>query len=333
MKNRGYSKIIAFVICLIGISAAMIIVFGLIENVIDKAENNIPAEDEFSYSAVPEGALYYENEWYLPKDSLETILILGLDKKLTDSSAERQNSEQADYLALLVMDNEQKSYTILHLNRDTMTDIPQIGITGQESGTIYAQLALAHTYGGDDRIRCRNTVKTVKNLLYGIDIKHYLSLTMDAVPILNDSVGGVEVQLMDDFTEIDESFVRDAMVTLYGEQALVYVQARSSLENSTNLHRMERQKQYLSALLTKIRNINLENTTDAILQISEYMVSDCTINQLSDLWERIGSYTCNDIQTLAGESVKGNEFMEYYVDETAVQKLVVELFYEPQKET
>lgn len=333
MKNRINSKIIAFFLCLIGISAAAVIVFGLVENIMNKTGNNRSAEDEFSYSAVAEGSILFENTRYLPKDSLETILILGLDKKLTDSSTNRQNSEQADYLALLIMDEEQKNYTILQLNRDTMTEISQLSVTGEKAGTIYAQLALAHVYGGNDRDRCRNTVRAVENLLYGIDIDHYLSLTMDAVPILNDSVGGVEVQLMDDFTELDASFVKDAVVTLHGEQALAYVQARSSLEDSTNIHRMERQKQYLSALLAKNNHLNLENAKDTVMQISQYMVSDYTINQLSELMNRLGSYTCNESLTLNGESVKGKEYMEYYVDEFEVQKLVIELFYTPMEET
>jgi len=330
MKNRIYLKTIAFLLCLIGISVLLFIVFGLIENIIDKAENNISAEDVFSYSGKTEGLLYYGSEWYEPKDSLESILVLGLDRKLTDSSEERQNSKQADYLALLILDQETQTFRVLHINRDTMTDIPQTDITGREYGTTYAQLALAHIYGSDDRAQCRNTVKTVENLLYGIDIDHYISLTMDAVPILNDSVGGVELQLMDDFTELDESFVKDAVVTLHGEQALAYVQARGSLEDNTNVHRMERQRQYLSALFGKYSSINMENTTDIMLQINEYMVSDCTIDQLSRLAERLGSYTNEGILTLEGEAVKGEKFMEFYIDESAAQAMVIELFYEPE---
>jgi len=36
MKNRIYLKTIAFLLCLIGISVLLFIVFGLIENIIDK---------------------------------------------------------------------------------------------------------------------------------------------------------------------------------------------------------------------------------------------------------------------------------------------------------
>lgn len=327
MNNRIFIKVIALHICLIGMSALLGVVFGLIEHAVDKTENNLYGDD-FSYSDYSGEQIYYESNRYIPNDSIESILILGIDNKM-DGSEERQNSEQADFLALVVIDKDEENYKILYLNRDTMTDIPQTDAFSEVYGHITAQLTLAHAYGNDDKVRCRNTVNTVENLLYGIDIDHYLSLTMDAVAVLNDSVGGVTVQLMDDFTDLDETYVKDAVVTLKGEQALAYVQTRKTLEDSTNLHRMERQKQYIAALLEKLSSYNFENTVDTMMEVNEYLVSDCTIDQLSRLIERLGSYTFEGTVSLEGESVKGAEYMEYYIDEQAAQALVVELFYEP----
>ena len=235
MKNRvSLGKATLIFVCLITGAVLLFGIFSLIESTLDKA-GNVGSEQENSRIS---GNILYESEWYMPKDSLESILILGIDKR-TDGTEDRQESEQADFLVLVVMDKEADSYRILHINRDTMTDIPQTDIFGEVYSHMRGQLTLAHTYGNDDKLRCRNVVNTVENLLYGINIDHYLSMTMDAVSILNDSIGGVTLQLMDDFTELDESFVKDAVVTLKGEQALTYVRARSSLEDSSNLHRME----------------------------------------------------------------------------------------------
>jgi anionic cell wall polymer biosynthesis LytR-Cps2A-Psr (LCP) family protein len=151
---------------------------------------------------------------------------------------------------------------------------------------------------------------------------------MDAVAILNDNVGGVTVQLMDDFTEWDASFVKDAVVTLMGEQALAYVQARGSLEDNTNLHRMERQQQYIAAFIEQLSGYEYENNVDTLMEVNEYLVSDCTIDQLSRMIERLGSYQYEGLVSPDGEAVKGSEFMEYYVDDKALQALVVEMFYE-----
>jgi len=325
MENRSLKKEIVVLICLVGI-LALVVVFGLIAKMDGKAGNNPFSDDEFSYSDYSGEQIYYESEWYVPNDSIESILILGIDKK-TDGSEDRQNAEQADFLAVVVINKEEESYRILHLNRDTMTDIPHTDAFGEVYGYIKGQLALAHTYGEEDKVRCRNTIDTVENLLYGVNIDHYLSMTMDAVSILNDSIGGVTIKLMDDFTELDESFVKDAVVTLKGEQALAYVQARGSLENNTNLHRMERQKQYIAALLEKMSGYDYENNMDILMDINEYLVSGCTIDQLSRLIDQLKSYTYEGTISPEGEAVKGTEFMEYYVDDQALQALVIEMFY------
>lgn len=327
MKTRSYKKEIILLLCLIGILAA-VIVCGLIER-FGKASDNPYGDDAFTYSDKANGQIYYESQWYVPNESVESILILGIDQK-ADGSKDRQNSEQADFLALIVMDKKEKTYQILHLNRDTMTEIPQVDAFGEVYGHIEGQLTLAHTYGDTDKVRCRNTVNTVEKLLYGINIDHYLSMTMDAVPILNDSIGGVTVELMDDFTELDESFVKGATVTLKGEQALAYVQERGSLEDNTNLHRMERQQQYIAALIEKLSGFEFENTVDTMMKVNEYLVSDCTVDQLSHMIERLESYTYEGTVSPDGEAVKGAEFMEYHVDEEALRKLVVGMFYELQ---
>ncbi len=326
MSKRTLGKGIVILLCLAGILALIVVGFYLVEHAVDKAEEKSSGDDEFSYSDYSGDQIYYEAQWYVPNENVESILILGIDRE-EEGSDERQNSQQADFLAIVVINKESESYRILHLNRDTMTEIPQTDEFGEVYGHFTGQLTLAHTYGADDKVRCRNTINTVENLLYGIDIDHYISMTMDAVPILNDSIGGVTVRLLDDFTNLDPSYVKDAEVTLMGDDALVYVQERGALEDSSNLKRMERQEQYISALLDKMSNFDIDNTTETMMKVNEYLVSDCTIDQLSRLIERIGSYTYGGTVDLEGEAVKGSRFMEYYVDDQVIQAAVVEMFY------
>ena len=59
------------------------------------------------------------------------------------------------------------------------------------------------------------------------------------------------------------------------------------------------------------------------------MVSDYTVEQISSLIEKLDGYTYDGILTLAGEAVRGNEYMEFRIDETAVRQTVVDLFYTP----
>ena len=279
---------------------------------------------------------YYNGTAYAKKENLETVLLLGVDKFEGETPEGYINNQQTDFLLLLVLDEVNETCTPIQLNRDTMTQIQILGVTGEPAGTFTGQLALAHTYGSGEEDSCENTVLAVENLLYGVGIDHYVSLTMDGVALLNDLVGGVTVEVLDDFSGIDDSLVQGETVTLQGQQALTYVRSRGGLEDSSNLHRMERQRQYLSALQQQLKAaVQQEDgfTLDALLQLNEYLVSDCTVDQLSDLGDSLAAYQVNDILTTPGEARKGEEFMEFTVDEDALQQLVMDVFYEPVEES
>lgn len=302
-----------------------------------------PVSSQRPSSAVEAGApvdgreiTYYNGTAYARREDLETVLLLGVDKFEGETPEGYVNNQQADFLLLLVMDKQNETCTPIQLNRDTMTQIQILGVTGEPAGTFTGQLALAHTYGSGEEDSCENTVLAVENLLYGMEIDHYVSLTMDGVALLNDLVGGVTVEVLDDFSGIDDSLVQGETVTLQGQQALTYVRSRGGLEDSSNLHRMERQRQYLSALQQQLKQASQQDsgfTLDALLQLNEYMVSDCTVNQLSDLGDSLAAYQVSDILTTPGDAQEGEEFMEFTVDEAALQQLVMEVFYEPVEES
>ena len=278
---------------------------------------------------------YYDGTAYARREDLETVLLLGVDKFEGETPEGYINNQQADFLLLLVMDKQHETCTPIQLNRDTMTEIQILGVTGEPAGTFTGQLALAHTYGSGEEDSCENTVLAVENLLYGIEINHYVSLTMDGVALLNDLVGGVPVEVLDDFSGIDDSLVQGETVTLQGQQALTYVRSRGGLEDSSNLHRMERQRQYLAALQQQLKAaVRQEDgfTLDVLLQLNEYMVSDCTVDQLSELGNSLAAYQVSDILTTPGDAREGEEFMEFTVDEDALQQLVLDVFYEPVEE-
>lgn len=286
-----------------------------------------------------EALTYYDGAWYRPRKKLETVLAIGVDQAAVDDTLLREDHpyEQSDFLMLLVLDRSSESYTVIHINRDTMAEIRVLDDdTNQFLGTFTGQLALAHAYGNRPEACCKNTVAAVSNLLYDVEIDHYLSLSMDGIPLLNDIAGGVTLEVMDDLTSVDSSFVQGKTVTLYGKQALSYVRARKGLDDPTNVRRMERQRQYLEALQAQLVECAGESdgfTTEALLELNDYMVSDCSIEQLSRLSDTLRDYSLTGYRTLEGEQMIRNEHMEYHVDQEALQKLVMELFYEPAEDT
>ena len=116
-----------------------------------------------------------------------------------------------------------------------------------------------------------------------------------------------------------------------GDEALTFVRWRSDALTTSNLDRMTRQRQYISALFDKYVSADIDNTLETMLKVNEHLVSDCTINQMSDLLETLQDYTYETTLTLPGEAILGSEYVEFHVDETQLQKMVVELFYVPQE--
>lgn len=278
-----------------------------------------------------EGWIEKDGQWYAPKSELETILIAGIDKmEPLEDSGSYNNDGQADFLLLGIFDELEETTTILHINRDTMAQIPVLGVTGQHAGSITGQLALAHTYGSGLHDSFQNTVQAVSDFLHGVEIDHYFGLTMGAVPYLNNLVGGVTVEVLDDFTGIDETLVKGETVTLMGQQALNYVRIRAGMEDSSNLNRMKRQQQYLEALAEKVQNLgdDFSISAEQISLLSDYVISDCSIDELKRMAEEFVNYEIQPMKDIKGTALKGEEYMEFYPDQQALEEQILELFYE-----
>ncbi len=280
----------------------------------------------------------YNGKEYKYKDNIETFLVLGLDRYKGAHSAESHESGvQTDFLMLFVFNNETKESTAIHINRDTMTKVNKLSVGGTSVVESYTrQIALAYNYVNDDndKIRCRNTKDSVEHLLNGVRVDHYLALTMDAVPVSCDLVGGVEVTVLDDFTGIDETLIKGEKVTLFGEQALRYVRTRQGLEDSTNTTRMVRQRQYINAFRDKVVScIEADNSfiVDFVDTIDEYVVYDSSNHKMQQFAEKFDDYDFLGIREIEGESKPGEEFMEFHPDENSIWDIVIDLFYTQNK--
>lgn len=285
-------------------------------------------------AAVPTKTITRSGVDYFPRQDITVILVMGIDEEgpVKDSGSYRNNGE-ADMVAAVILDQTDETYTVLALNRDMMLEMPALGVGGRQAGTFYGQLALSHTYGSGLADSAENTRNTVSNLLYGINIDHYVAMNMDAIGILNDAVGGVTVTVRDDFSAVDESLT-PGEVTLNREQALHYVRTRKDVGNQLNLSRMERHKEYLQGLSAALnRQLDDSDTFAAELyeEMSPYMVTDCSLNVVSGLMQRCADYSLKQILSVEGENVLGAEYYEFYADEEKLDALILELFYAPKK--
>ena len=121
----------AVILCVAVAAAAALFVVGKWEKM--EVPSDTPDTDDR-----PE--FYYDGAWYTQNTALETLLIAGIDK-YSDQLAETLelgkeldaniNTQQSDFLMLLVLDKTRNTCTVLPLNRDTMTQINALGLAGE----------------------------------------------------------------------------------------------------------------------------------------------------------------------------------------------------------
>lgn len=266
---------------------------------------------------------------YYPRKDITTILVLGINQSGKVTPTPYNHGGAVDMLTLMIFDEETEKCTLINLNRDMMVTMPTLNDRGWETGTYYGQLAYSHTYGDGMKASCKNVCKTVSSLFYGLPIDHYISLNMDTIAILNDAVGGVKVTVTDDFSAVDPDLPMGE-VLLRGKQAVTFVQTRWDVGDQTNTARLERQKMYMNAFVQNLRT-KMQNEAEFVFstyeQIVDYIVTDCSAETLSRLEKDYGDYTAGEVISLEGENVLGEELYEFYVDEDALDALILNLLY------
>jgi LCP family protein required for cell wall assembly len=269
---------------------------------------------------------------YFPRQDITVVLFMGIDRYgSVEDSGFYTNTGAADVDMLVILDETQQKIDLLYLNRDTMLTMPVLGIGGRPAGTYYGQLALAHTYGSGLHDSCENTRQAISDLLCGVKIDYYVSLNMDAIAILNDAVGGVTVEVTEDFSAVDPSITM-GKVTLMGQQAINYVRTRKDVGDQLNLTRIERQKDYIRGF-TEALKAKQGSDSDFVLsvyeQVAPYMVTDCSLTVFNTLAGRYATYEMGRILSPEGENVMGEKYFEFHVDQDSLLDLTLELFYAP----
>jgi len=296
-------------------------------------QESVPIENAGQSVNAPQEqtSLTYQQQEYPLKEGLYTVLLIGTDgteryEKKEDLLQDYYNYSQADFLVLLVQDTQAGTTEVIQLNRDTMTNVPWLDVIGNYGGTEYQQLCLAFNSGDGGRASCLNTMDAVSSLLFGAPIQHYIQMPMSAIPLLNNLVGGVPVQIPLDMTHVDPAFVKGTTVWLNGEQAEKFVRVRKSMADDSNLARMSRQQIYLESFRKQAQeafNSDSEFVLMLVEKMGEHIQTDLTAQQLSDLMKSLDKSRILPIRTADGELIVGKQqYYEFFVDEASLWEIV-----------
>lgn len=290
---------------------------------------------------VADNRITYNNKSYTLNKNLQTTLFIGVDNLNGEQQGEEDtlaNSGMADCLLLVITDKTTKKSKIIGINRDTMAEVDMFDTNGDYIRTSNMQIALSHGYGDGKEQSCLNTVRAVTNLLGGIKIDHYAALKMAAIPIINDEVGGVTVEVLEDMKESDPSFIKGETILLQGETALKYVRSRDTNKLDSNQLRMQRQKQYISAFTKQLSSKTSEDPfemLDLYQKLNKYVVTDLKLAEMQTVFEQFAGSELgdDDFITVPGKLTQGKIYAEFIVDETALKEMVLDVFYNRDNQT
>lgn len=317
-------RIIAIVMAII----LSVLVFVVAFNADKWFADVIDSDDTASGNKKNMETIYLNGEPYLPRN-FNSYLLMGIDKDVV-ADEYLPKHEQTDFLALFVSDNDAKTYQIVYINRDTMVKVNRLSqVTGRFVSSKVEQIALAHTYGNDMKCRCLNTVDSVRELLHKMPIDKYVSLTMPSISIIADYLGDVQVTVSDDLTSEHPSLIQGTTVTLNQYNALPFIRARGGLDDSSNIARMGRQSEFIKGILNSVndKDLTYDYLAGGYSLIKPYMITNCSTHDLEYIMWMLTNYEYKGSHILEGEAVKGEEYMEFYADDSAIQNLLAENFY------
>lgn len=274
----------------------------------------------------------YRGNSYKYRDTMTSVLFMGIDKKekLGTDDGVVGTGGQADALYLVAVDTASGSTTTFQVSRSAMCDVDIYSATGEFIATKKEQVCLSYAYGDGLETSAENCIKSMRRIFYGLPIAQtYLSMDIDGISAINDSIGGVTVVSPVTY----EKYKKGKTYELHGKEAEDFVRLRSHTQVSGNSNRMERQKAYLDSFVKKAVDMTRENIStpvDIYNGADAYTFSNFTAAKVSYLaLSLINKGVENaDIQKVPSTDKKGKLFVESYINDEKFFEMIVNTFYE-----
>lgn len=297
------------------------------ENRENTSEDSISEEEQEGFYITYDGKQYQYNS------DVINILCLGIDKDIPIEEKRETGSEGlADVVILASIDTKEDTLKFLAVPRETIVPVKLIDTKGNFVRTENEQITLQYAYGQTAEKSCELMIDTVSNLLFQLPIQRYCAINFQALPALNDAIGGVDLVSIETVHWWNGSFYEGQQMHLEGQAALDYVRQRDETIPKSSMGRLERQKQYITCYLEQAKEAvgkDLTLPVKMFQSLTENMCTDVTVADITYLVPELLNMEINleNISMVPGETITGGEHEEYHVDADALKQLVIQMFY------
>lgn len=329
MRNSKWSKRIIETICIVIFLVILIIIAAIYSAEVLKSH------------AVVQGVadpFIYEDKVYAYNHDLINILCMGIDSyESLEKDAAQSERGQADAVYLISLNTKTRDVKVVSIPRDIMVPIEIYNTSGEKIATQSAQLTLQYAYGKDEKESCKLMSQKVSELLGNIPIHRYCALNFNAIPYLNDAVGGITVTMDPDYVDASlattsTDFRPGNTVLLQGGMSLNYLHIRDITTYASAAERMERQKNYIRKYIETAKT-KIKQDPKILFQMYKVLDVNMTTNisntellSLATFLENM-KFETDDIVSLNGTRIKGEKYEEVYVNDEETMKILTEVFF------
>lgn len=277
-------------------------------------------------------------------EDIINLLFLGIDRAgsiSTETNLDNWKAGQADAIFILSLNPDKKTIRIVGIPRNSMVDVDIYDQNARQMETIHNQICLQYGYAGGGENGLHAMKDAASKLLYELPIHGAFAIGYDAVSIINDKVGGVDVEVLEDMPEKNKAFVLGNTVHLDGKLALQYVRERDYYQLGSPTLRLKRQKQYITALIQAAKTCVKQDpllVTDLYNSITKYMNTDVTVDEAVYLVRQALDYQFDgdSFYLLQGDDVSvpftrkdGTKdfYDDYYLREDSIRQVMIDAFY------
>lgn len=334
MRNKRESTMprpITVMVCVLAvvliISVCIVAVSALQKPSIGYAEGGGPDPYARTGEGAFENTVVLNGQTYRRNTRLKTVLFLGIDRVQSDlDKLFFGRGGFSDAIFLMILDPDTETTRLLSFSRNAMVNVDVYNQDDKYIETSLMQLTCQYSYSSSPRRGCWLTKNKISELLYGMPIDCCLSMTMDGIAVVVDALGGLDLTMTEDHTEINPAYIEGATVHLDGAAANHYIRYRDTQHSGGADQRTERQLQLIKTLAKQVNGSTIDATLEAAQPFIESDIDADTLQQLS-------TYTLqSEFYRLPGHAQLGEVYDEFIIDEQALKELVIELFYVPEEQ-
>lgn len=281
-----------------------------------------------------EDGIVYKGKSYIYNEHLSNFLFMGIDTRGDVENPDADNIGQADAIFLVSMDRVTEQIHVISIPRDTITEIETFTVSGKSLGKMKNHLNLQFAQGDGKRESCELMEDAVSNLFGGIHIQNYCAVNMDAIPVMTEIAGNVEVTVLDNsLSEVNPEFTEGAKVVLTKDNVEQFVRYRDTDQEQSALVRQNRQRSFLQAYMEKAQE-EYQKDSSFVTRLYEGIRSYMVTNMGNDIF--VDFLTASQkkqpvTHTIPGEGVQGEYYDEFHVDQDGLQDLIYSVFYKEDK--